>query len=97
MAKQIVFMDDARKKMLKGIDTLARAVEVTLGARGCAVVIQHRTDGVRPIFTRDGVTVANSIQFKDGGFKSEVQHPGLVLGWRGFLALGKTFGIDRER
>jgi len=65
MAKQIVFADVARNKMLKGIDKLARAVEITLGARGAAVVIQHRTDGVMPIYTRDGVTVANAIEFSD--------------------------------
>ena len=65
MAKQIVFTSVARNKMLKGIDTLARAVQITLGAKGSAVVIQHRTDGIAPVFTRDGVTVANAIQFRD--------------------------------
>ena len=65
MAKQIVFNGAARNKMLRGIDKLARAVEVTLGASGPGVVIQHRTDGILPVFTRDGVTVANSIQLSD--------------------------------
>jgi len=65
MAKQIVFNGAARVKMIRGIETLARAVGVTLGATGPGVVIQHRTDGITPVFTRDGVTVANSIHLSD--------------------------------
>ena len=65
MAKQIVFNGAARTKMLRGIDKLAKAVEVTLGASGPGVVIQHRTDGILPVFTRDGVTVARSITLAD--------------------------------
>ena len=65
MAKEIVLTDSARTSMLKGIDVLARAVEITYGARGSAVVIQHRTDGIAPIYTRDGVTVAKAIEFRD--------------------------------
>lgn len=65
MAKQILFNGTARTKMLRGIDKLAKAVEVTLGASGPGVVIQHRTDGILPVFTRDGVTVAQSIQLSD--------------------------------
>jgi len=65
MAKQIVFNGTARTKMLRGIDKLAKAVEVTLGASGPGVVIQHRTDGILPVFTRDGVTVAQSILLND--------------------------------
>lgn len=65
MAKQIVFYGEARTRMLLGMDKLAKAVEVTLGASGPGVVIQHRTDGILPIFTRDGVTVAQSIILDD--------------------------------
>jgi len=65
MAKQIIFDGAARTKMLRGIDTLGKAVEVTLGASGPGVVIQHRTDGILPVFTRDGVTVAQSIVLSD--------------------------------
>lgn len=65
MAKQIVFNGAARTKMLRGIDKLAKAVEVTLGASGPGVVIQHRADGILPVFTRDGVTVAQSIHLTD--------------------------------
>ncbi|WP_052807806.1 TCP-1/cpn60 chaperonin family protein [Methyloterricola oryzae] len=51
--------------MLRVIETLARAVGFTLGATGPGVMIQHRTDGITPVFTRDGVTVANSIHLSD--------------------------------
>jgi chaperonin GroEL len=65
MAKQITFNGRARSKMLKGIDKLARAVEITLGASGPGVMLQHRTDGLPPVFTRDGVTVAQSVVLDD--------------------------------
>jgi len=65
MAKQIVFNHNARAKMMRGINKLAQAVEVTLGASGPSVVIQHRTDGVLPVVTRDGVTVAQAITLPD--------------------------------
>lgn len=65
MAKQIVFNGTARAKMMRGIETLARAVGMTLGATGPGVVIQHRADGITPVFTRDGVTVAASIHLSD--------------------------------
>jgi chaperonin GroEL len=50
---------------MHGIDSVARAAVVTMGSAGPAVMIQHRTDGILPIFTRDGVTVARSINFED--------------------------------
>ncbi|QFY43059.1 molecular chaperone GroEL [Candidatus Methylospira mobilis] len=65
MAKQIVFNHNARSRMMRGINKLAQAVEVTLGASGPSVVIQHRTDGVGPVVTRDGVTVAQAITLPD--------------------------------
>jgi chaperonin GroEL len=65
MAKQIVFNHNARSRMMRGINKLAQAVEITLGASGPSVVIQHRTDGVMPVVTRDGVTVAQSITLPD--------------------------------
>jgi chaperonin GroEL len=51
--------------MMQGIEILARAAIPTLGATGPSVMIQHRADGLPPISTRDGVTVANSIVLKD--------------------------------
>ena len=65
MSKQIIYNPEARLKMMAGIDSVARAVIVTMGSNGPAVMIQHRTDGIMPIFTRDGVTVARSINFDD--------------------------------
>ncbi|NJD06152.1 MAG: chaperonin GroEL [Methylococcaceae bacterium] len=65
MAKHIVFNGTARNKMLHGMEKLAKAVEVTLGAAGPGVIVQHRTRGITPVYTRDGVTVANSIVLSD--------------------------------
>ncbi len=65
MAKQIIYNPEARLRMMQGIDRVARAAIVTMGSSGPAVMIQHRTDGIMPVFTRDGVTVARSINFDD--------------------------------
>lgn len=65
MSKQIIYNPEARLKMMQGIDKVARAAIVTMGSSGPAVMIQHRTDGIMPVFTRDGVTVARSINFDD--------------------------------
>jgi len=65
MAKQIIYNPEARRRIMHGIDTVARAVGATFGSDGPAVLIQHRTDGMSPIFTRDGATVANAIVLED--------------------------------
>ncbi|MEQ1636665.1 MAG: chaperonin GroEL [Methylococcales bacterium] len=65
MSKDIIYNPEARLKLLAGIDKVARAVKVTMGSNGPAVMIQHRTDGIMPVFTRDGVTVARSIGSTD--------------------------------
>ncbi|OHX34190.1 molecular chaperone GroEL [Methylomonas sp. LWB] len=65
MSKQIIYNPEARLRIMQGMDTVARAAAATLGSSGPAVLIQHRTDGMPPIFTRDGVTVANSIILED--------------------------------
>ncbi len=65
MSKQVIYNPEARQRLLQGINAVARAASVTLGSAGPAVMIQHRTDGIMPIFTRDGVTVANSIVMED--------------------------------
>ncbi|QJD30616.1 Hsp60 family chaperonin [Methylococcus geothermalis] len=65
MAKEVVYQGDARRRMMQGIEILARAAMPTLGATGPSVMIQHRADGLPPVATRDGVTVANSIVLKD--------------------------------
>src|SRR3989338_4492301 len=63
MAKQILFNNNARKSLKKGIDTLAEAVKMTLGPRGRAVVIGKGYGA--PQVTLEGVTVAKAIEFED--------------------------------
>ena len=63
MNKQVQFGTDARTNLVKGIDTLADAVVSTLGPNGRNVVIANN-QGV-PQSTKDGVTVAKSINLKD--------------------------------
>ncbi|TAN65929.1 MAG: chaperonin GroEL [Methylobacter sp.] len=65
MTKQIIYNPEARSRMMHGVDSVARAAVITMGGSGPAVMIQHRTDGMMPVFTRDGVTVARSIGFED--------------------------------
>jgi len=65
MANEVTFHDLARHRMARGLDLVSRAAQVTLGPAGPTVVIQHRTRGMPPIVTRDGVTVANSISLDD--------------------------------
>lgn len=65
MSKHIIYNPEARLRLLEGINTVARAASVTMGSAGPAVMIQHRTDGIVPVFTRDGVTVANAIILED--------------------------------
>ena len=62
-AKEIVFNQEARQKILKGVNTLADAVKVTLGPKGRNVVID-KTFG-SPQVTKDGVTVAKEIELED--------------------------------
>src|ERR1044071_3854592 len=63
MPKQLRFNEDARAALLRGINTMARAVKVTLGPKGRNVVIGRRFGG--PTLTKDGVTVAKEIDLKD--------------------------------
>jgi chaperonin GroEL len=62
-AKEIKFSDDARQRMLKGINTLANAVKVTLGPKGRNVVLEKSFGA--PTVTKDGVSVAKEIELKD--------------------------------
>ncbi|MGE3954278.1 MAG: chaperonin GroEL [Parachlamydiales bacterium] len=62
-AKEIKFKEDARQKIRKGVETLAKAVKVTLGPKGRNVVISKAYGG--PIITKDGVTVAKEIELED--------------------------------
>jgi chaperonin GroEL len=63
MAKQIVYHDDARAAILRGVNALADAVKVTLGPKGRNVVIDKKFGS--PTITKDGVTVAKEIDLKD--------------------------------
>jgi chaperonin GroEL len=62
-AKEVKFSVDAREKMLRGVDTLANAVKVTLGPKGRNVVIEKSFGA--PRITKDGVTVAKEIELDD--------------------------------
>lgn len=64
MLTQLVFNDDARQKMKTGVDKLANAVKVTLGAKGRNVAIRDERTG-QPSLTKDGVTVARWINLQD--------------------------------
>lgn len=63
MAKQLLFEDQARKKLYDGVDKLARAVAVTLGPTGRNVILDKSYGG--PTITKDGVTVAKEIELED--------------------------------
>ncbi|MDA9432163.1 chaperonin GroEL [Bradyrhizobium sp. CCBAU 51627] len=63
VAKDLKFATEARERMLRGIDTLASAVKVTLGPKGRNVVIE-RSFGA-PRITKDGITVAKEIELED--------------------------------
>ncbi|MFC4401780.1 chaperonin GroEL [Gracilibacillus xinjiangensis] len=63
MAKEIKFSEDARRSMLRGVDTLANAVKVTLGPKGRNVVLDKKYGS--PLITNDGVTIAKEIELED--------------------------------
>src|SRR6187401_3059680 len=63
MAKQIVYGDASRQGILRGVNSLANAVKVTLGPRGRNVVLDKKYGS--PTITKDGVTVAKEIDLKD--------------------------------
>lgn len=62
-AKQIIFDESARKKVLNGVEQLARAVKVTLGPKGRNVLIDKKFGA--PLMTKDGVTVAKEVELED--------------------------------
>ena len=63
MAKQLKFSESARQAMLRGVNTLADAVKVTLGPKGRNVVLEKKFGS--PLITNDGVTIAKEIELKD--------------------------------
>ena len=64
MAKEIIYNNDAREQLRKGVDALANAVKVTLGPKGRNVVIDKKFGA--PHITKDGVTVAKEIELENG-------------------------------
>jgi chaperonin GroEL len=63
MAKQIVYHEEARQAILRGVNQLATAVRVTLGPKGRNVVLEKKFGS--PVVTKDGVTVAKEIELED--------------------------------
>ncbi|MFZ3172035.1 MAG: chaperonin GroEL [Carboxydocellales bacterium] len=63
MAKQIIFGEDARRALERGVNSLAEAVRVTLGPKGRNVVLDKKFGS--PLITNDGVTIAREIELKD--------------------------------
>ncbi|MFR7645992.1 MAG: chaperonin GroEL, partial [Butyricicoccus sp.] len=63
MAKQLIYGEDARKALQRGIDQLADTVKVTIGPKGRNVVLDKKYGG--PLITNDGVTIAKEIELDD--------------------------------
>jgi chaperonin GroEL len=63
MAKQVIYGEEVKKKLQKGVDTVANAVKVTLGPRGRNVILDKGYGG--PTITNDGVSIAKDIVLKD--------------------------------
>ncbi len=63
MAKELKFSEEARRAMLRGVDTLADAVKVTLGPKGRNVVLDKKFGS--PLITNDGVTIAKEIELEN--------------------------------
>jgi len=63
MAKQIIFGEDARRSLRKGVDALAQAVKITLGPKGRNVVLDKKWGP--PNVCSDGVTIAKEIELQD--------------------------------
>ncbi|MBP7692925.1 MAG: chaperonin GroEL, partial [Anaerolineales bacterium] len=62
-AKQLVFSEDARRRLQRGVDILANAVATTLGPKGRNVALDKKFGA--PTVTHDGVTVAKEIELED--------------------------------
>jgi chaperonin GroEL len=63
IVKELNFGDDAKSKVINGVEKLAKAVKSTLGASGKCVIYEDETG--RPVITKDGVTVADSVILRD--------------------------------
>src|SRR5690606_31472814 len=63
MAKDLIYKEDARRALERGVNPVANAVKVTLGPKGRNVVVEQKFGG--PTSTKDGGTVAKDIELKD--------------------------------
>ena len=63
MAKQIIYGEEARKALQRGVDQLADTVKITLGPKGRNVVLDKKFGA--PLITNDGVTIAKDIELDD--------------------------------
>lgn len=63
MAKSLMFGEEARRAMQKGVDKLANTVKVTLGPKGRNVILEKKYGG--PLITNDGVSIAREIELED--------------------------------
>src|SRR5690554_4751919 len=63
MAKELLYSEQARRKLEKGVNTLADAVKITLGPKGRNVVLERKYGS--PTITNDGVTIAREIELED--------------------------------
>ena len=63
MAKQLLFSEDARKKLLSGVEQISKAVKTTLGPCGRMVMMDKKYGS--PVITKDGVSVAKEIELQD--------------------------------
>ena len=83
MAKQLIFNEEARKKMLSGVEQIAQAVKVTLGPCGRLVMLDKKFGA--PTITKDGVSVAKEVELKDPYENMGAQSPiNFLLKIRGF-------------
>ena len=63
MAKQLLFNEEARKKLLSGVEQISQAVKVTLGPKGRNVLLDKKFGA--PTVTKDGVSVAREVELED--------------------------------
>src|SRR3972149_7107630 len=63
MANQIVYHEDARQALMRGVNSLAAAVKITLGPKGRNVILDKKFGA--PVVTKDGVTVAKEIELEE--------------------------------
>lgn len=63
MAKDVLFGEDARRAMQRGVDKLANTVKITLGPKGRNVILDKKFGS--PLITNDGVTIAREIELED--------------------------------